>query len=162
MESAVLHEPALGMYPPVESSGDERAAIIAVGAVLNRANAGSPRAMLRLMGPGNQMAELPESIVRVLARVVDHMTRGQSVMLIPIDKQMTTRQAADILNVSRPHVISLLERGEMPCVRTAGGHRRIPFGDLIAYKRRRDAERRVALDHLVHLTEDLGLYEDEG
>lgn len=76
---------------------------------------------------------------------------------MPSNKYLTTQEAADILNVSRPYVVKLLEQGDIPYVK-AGAHRRIRFDDLMAYKARRDATRRSALSRLTRMSEDLGLY----
>jgi excisionase family DNA binding protein len=71
---------------------------------------------------------------------------------------LTTQQAADFLNVSRPYFIRLLEQGAIPHTKT-GSHRRVRLDDVLAYKRQRDAERRRALDDLVALSQEMGLYE---
>lgn len=80
-------------------------------------------------------------------------------MVIPVDEELTTQEAADILNVSRPYLVSLLEQGVIPFVKT-GTHRRIPLGDLLEYKTRRDAQRRKALTELTQLSQELGLYDE--
>jgi excisionase family DNA binding protein len=81
--------------------------------------------------------------------------------MVPIQKELTTQAAADLVNVSRPFLIGLLEQGEIPYV-TTGKHRRIRFSDVIAYKTRRDATRRQALDRLSELGREYGLdrYQD--
>jgi excisionase family DNA binding protein len=74
-------------------------------------------------------------------------------------RELTTQQAADLLNVSRPHLGKLLEQGDIPFTK-AGTHRRIALGDVMAYKQRRDADRRKALTEVTHMGEDLGLYDE--
>ena len=69
-------------------------------------------------------------------------------------QELTTQQAADILNVSRPYVVKLLEEGKIPHTKR-GRHRRIRFDDLMSYKEKDDRERSLAFDELVRLSEDL-------
>ncbi|WP_407896283.1 excisionase family DNA-binding protein [Scytonema sp. NUACC26] len=73
---------------------------------------------------------------------------------------MTTQQAADFLNVSQPYLIKLLEQGDIPYIKVET-HRRIPFRDLMTYKQQRDIKRRQALQELIEMTEEAGLYEEE-
>jgi excisionase family DNA binding protein len=78
-----------------------------------------------------------------------------------IDKELTTQQAADILQMSRPYLIKLLEHNEIPFIKT-GTHRRIRLNDLMEYKKRREAERAQGLTELTQLSQEYGLYEEEG
>lgn len=112
----------------------------------------------KLVGPHGEEIELPESLFHVLRQLVSHLAQGRAVAVVPLNKELTTQEAADILNVSRPFLVKLLERGEIPFVKT-GSHRRIQFSDLMAYKRRRDAERRHALARLTQMSQEMGLYE---
>ena len=78
------------------------------------------------------------------------MNRGQlgrAIVLIPENQQLTTQRAADLLSVSRPHLIKLLEAGDLPYHRV-GSHRHIYLKDLAAYQKRRDVERKAALDRI--------------
>jgi excisionase family DNA binding protein len=79
------------------------------------------------------------------------------VQIIPKDAELTTQQAADLLNVSRPYLISLLESGQIP-YRKVGRHRRITFEALMDYKRHDDLKRRAAADDLAQLSQELGIY----
>jgi excisionase family DNA binding protein len=107
-----------------------------------------------LVGPGEECLELPPSAFEALKVVVEAIVRGQSVTLVPHDEELTTQEAADMLHMSRPHLIKLLERGEIPFHRV-GTHRRIRSEDLLAYQDRRDAERKAALDELARISEEL-------
>lgn len=79
--------------------------------------------------------------------------------MVPADQEMTTQQAADLLNLSRPYLIKMLERGDIPYTKT-GTHRRVRLSDVISYKTRRDATRDEALTQLTQLSQDMGLYDE--
>ncbi len=95
----------------------------------------------------DQPIELPAGAVELLAQVLEAMAAGQGVTLIPESAELTTVQAADVLNVSRPYLIKLLDRGAIPH-RKVGRHRRIRMEDIVAYKDAIDRERERALDRL--------------
>jgi excisionase family DNA binding protein len=99
---------------------------------------------------------LPAAAVRLLTDILGYLAQGRAVAVLPEDSDLTTQQAADVLNVSRPHLVSLLERGTIPFHR-AGSHRRVRFGDLLAYRERRAEESRAALDELTAQAQELGL-----
>lgn len=93
---------------------------------------------------------LTPALSHLLMELLRHVGRGDAVTLVPVGKMLTTQQAADILNVSRPHLISLLERGQIP-YGAVGRHRRIKAEHLFDYKRARDATREAALAELAAL-----------
>lgn len=78
--------------------------------------------------------------------------------VVPISQELTTQQAADLLNVSRQYLVRLVDEGKLPCVRT-GSHRRLLLEDVLRYKAERDREREDTLDELTRLHEDLGGYD---
>jgi excisionase family DNA binding protein len=100
-----------------------------------------------LQSPDGQKTEIPASIFDVLARVADDMAHGHAIMIVPVGHELTTQEAADILNVSRPHLVKLLESGEID-FHLAGTHRRVYFEHLMAYRERRDRGRHEVLDEL--------------
>lgn len=100
--------------------------------------------------------ELPHDLVPLLVEVLGQIANGNGVRVVPVHAELTTQQAADLLNTSRPYLIKLLEAGTIPFHLT-GTHRRVKLGDLLAYKRVRDAERRVILDELTSEAQELGL-----
>jgi excisionase family DNA binding protein len=100
---------------------------------------------------------IPRPTAIMLAQVLGLLAKGHGVQIIPKDTELTTQQAASLLNVSRPYVISLLESGQIP-FRKVGRHRRITFEALMEYKRKDDQQRRAAADDLAELSEELGLY----
>jgi excisionase family DNA binding protein len=112
----------------------------------------------KLVTPQGSEIRLPYSILKVLMEVVHEMARGNAVRVMPIHAELTTQQAAELLNVSRPFLVSLLEQGEIK-YRKVGTHRRILLEDLLVYKDRRDRERLSALDELAKEDQRLGLYE---
>lgn len=100
---------------------------------------------------------IPRPIAVLFAQILVALAEGRGVQIIPKDTELTTQQAADLLNVSRPYLIGLLESGQIP-FRKVGRHRRITFEKLMDYKRHDDLERRAAADDLTRLSEELGLY----
>ena len=97
---------------------------------------------------------VPRPAVELLARVLAHMAAGQGVSIVPSQAELTTQQAADMLNVSRPYLIGLLERGEID-YRKVGTHRRIKAASLIEYMREDDRRRSEATDELHALTQEM-------
>lgn len=93
---------------------------------------------------------LSPALSGLLMELLRHIGRDDAVTLVPVHEMLTTQQAADILNVSRPFLISLLERGDVSYTMT-GRHRRIKAEDLFAYKRERDGKRSKALSDLAEL-----------
>jgi len=112
-----------------------------------------------LRSPSGHELLLPHSVYRVLEQVVHEMARGNAVRVLPVKAELSTQQAADLLNVSRPHLVKLLERGKIPYHR-AGSHRRVVLEDLLVYKERRDRERNNALDEITRIADELGLYDE--
>ncbi len=111
-----------------------------------------------LLGRQGEKVALPASALRLFHELVHLLAQGQVVTLVPAGKELTTQQAAAILNVSRPYLIRLLDAGGIPFDRT-GTHRRIRFEDLMAYKRQRDIRRSEGLRKLTQASEELGLYD---
>jgi excisionase family DNA binding protein len=99
---------------------------------------------------------IPMSAFRLLADILTQMAQGNAVTLIPIHAELTTQQAADLLNVFRPYLIELLEKGAIP-YRKVGTHRRVLFQDLMAYKSKIEQARLKALEELSALDQELGL-----
>lgn len=103
---------------------------------------------------------LPGSILRVLRQIVPMLAAGELVTLVPLHTELTTREAAELLNVSRQYLVTLLDQGKMD-YHMVGSHRRIYVRDLMGYKRRRDEDRQHHRDRLIRLSERLGLYDEE-
>ncbi|MEO1386702.1 MAG: helix-turn-helix domain-containing protein [Cyanobacteria bacterium J06634_6] len=105
-----------------------------------------------------QAVAIPASAYQLLVDVLTQMSQGNAVTLIPVHAELTTQEAADFMNVSRPYLIKQIEAGELAC-RKVGRHRRIRFDDLVAYKKQTDADRARAIDEMVALSEEMGLYD---
>jgi excisionase family DNA binding protein len=99
---------------------------------------------------------VPRPAVDLLVRVLANMAAGHGVTVVPSHAELTTQQAAEVLNVSRPFVIKLLEEGLID-YRTVGTHRRIRADSLLEYKRRDDTARHDAAGELAAMTQELGL-----
>jgi excisionase family DNA binding protein len=108
----------------------------------------------RLKGPSGADIVLLPGVTNLLLEVLRHIGNGDAVTIVPVTQMLTTQQAADILNVSRPFLISLLEKGEIR-FELVGRHRRIRADDLFAYKRSRDDRRSKALSDLAGRDADL-------
>ena len=108
-------------------------------------------------GDPDEALSLPRSAVELLARVLAHMAAGQGVSVVPAHAELTTQQAADLLNVSRPYLIGLLDAGDIE-YRKVGKHRRVRADSLMSHKRKDDQERRAAADELAELNQDMDLY----
>jgi excisionase family DNA binding protein len=94
--------------------------------------------------PGTETITLPAPAVRMLVRILEEMARGHAVTLLPVYAELTTQEAADLLYISRPSLIQLLDEGKME-YRRVGTHRRIRLEQLMAYQRKAEADRQAAL-----------------
>lgn len=100
--------------------------------------------------------ELPSSVMRLLVDILVELAEGNAVKVVPVHAELTTQEAADLLNVSRPHLVGLLESGRLP-FRKTGKHRRVRFTDLMAYRTERAAASEAAMQALAAQAQDLGL-----
>lgn len=101
---------------------------------------------------------LPASVFRLLQDILAMMRNGLAVQLVPFHQELTTQEAAELLNVSRPYLIKLLEQGKLP-YRMVGTHRRIRFGDVMVYRGQIAAEREAALEEMASISRTEGLYD---
>lgn len=106
---------------------------------------------------GTKSVPLPPELRELLAEVVRAMRRGQAVSFAPLSQQLTTQQAADLLGISRPTLIKLLQQGRIP-FETPGRHRRLRLSDVLAFQKMRRAEQRESLRELAQDAQDPGLY----
>jgi excisionase family DNA binding protein len=106
--------------------------------------------------PAGEPLEIPASALRLLGYILAEMAQGNAITLTPIHAELTTKQAADLLNVSRPFLCKLLDTGQI-AHRKVGRHRRVKFVDLMSYKKRTDKARSEALDELAAQAQELDM-----
>lgn len=112
----------------------------------------------KLVGANGEAISIPESVYRVLRQVVQAMALGKAISIVTQEEELTTQQAADFLNVSRPYLIKLLEQGDISYI-LVGKHRRVRFEDLKKYKEQRNSKRSQLLQQLIEISEEAGLYD---
>jgi excisionase family DNA binding protein len=112
-----------------------------------------PAKQLQLIGPDGVAEDIPLEIYAVLREVFQHLRDGQAISLIPDDTLLTTQQAAEILNISRPYLYRLLDADEIPFVRV-GTHRKLRLADVEALLERRRNESRKALNAIAALNQE--------
>jgi excisionase family DNA binding protein len=113
---------------------------------------------LMLAVPGREGIVLPESVIQVLRQVIGYMHQGKGVAITPMNRNLTTQAAANLLGVSRPFVVELLNKKEIP-FHLVGTHRRIYLEDLLRYRSRRDKGRRDILNQMAHEAIEEGDYD---
>jgi excisionase family DNA binding protein len=113
---------------------------------------------LRLEDDDSEPVVVPTSALKLFVHLLNEMSQGNVVTLIPTHAELTTQQAADLLNVSRPYVVKLLDEGKIPS-RTVGKFRRVRFDDVMAYKKVDLAARIKAANELTALSQELGMYD---
>ncbi|MGB7961568.1 MAG: helix-turn-helix domain-containing protein [Propionicimonas sp.] len=124
---------------------------------LEAAGRSAAEARPALVGADGARFELPEAMYDVLRQVADSLASGMGVTVAPMNAMLTTQEAADFLGVARPTLVRILERGEIP-MEKPGRHRFVRLQDLVAYQARQREQTRSAVDELVRLAEDDGLY----
>lgn len=147
---------------PVAAPPEQRSQVAALFKALEgMAQAPRRRApKCQLVGPSGEAIALPASIFYVLERVAEVLARGDSITVVPVGREVTTQQAADLLNVSRQYLVRLLDEGRIP-FRKTGKHRRLRIEDVLAFKETRDKDRRAGLRELSQLTQEFGGYDPE-
>ncbi|SIN67950.1 DNA binding domain-containing protein, excisionase family [Singulisphaera sp. GP187] len=118
---------------------------------------GGAEVVVQVKGQGaSESLTIPLSALTLLRMILEEMAQGNAITLTPVHAELTTQEGADLLHVSRPFLIKLLEGGEIP-YRTVGRHRRVRFDDLMAYKQLTDVARAKVLDELVSQAQELDM-----
>ena len=102
--------------------------------------------------------KIPINALKLLAKILKETSQGRPISIIPVATEITTQAAAELLGCSRPHLVKLLERGEIKLTKI-GKHRRIKYQDLIAYKKKIKVEQRKLLIEIMKADEESGLYD---
>jgi excisionase family DNA binding protein len=113
----------------------------------------------KLVGPGGREIEIPEPVHELLLLILKNLQAGRAISIVPEHQQLTTQRAADILGVSRPFLVRLLENGDIP-FHMVGSHRRIYLRNLLEYKRQRDAARHEAINNMARAEMEAGTYDN--
>jgi excisionase family DNA binding protein len=143
--------------PTVPSEGDvERAR--EVRRALERLDVDRGALRVQIAGAGHKATtiDLPPVVTRLLMNILKETAAGHAITLVPLEAEITTQQAAELLNVSRPFVVGLIDKGTLPA-RMVGNHRRLPLKDVLAYKADNRAKRHQSLHELAALDQQLGL-----
>ena len=114
------------------------------------------RMLLTQAGHEVTTLDMPPAAVSLIRRLLKEMGEGKAVTLVADEPEITTEQAAKLLHVSRPYVVGLVDKGQLPA-RNVGKQRRLLLKDVLAYKRDNEAKRREALHELAALDQELGL-----
>jgi len=123
------------------------------------AKQGRPARTPQLVGPDGERIELPKEIHTLLVSIVETLKAGNGVSVIPLHAELTTVEAADLLNVSRPFLIKQLDRGAI-AHHMVGTHRRLNLVDVLAYRDQIDATAADALDAMAAEAEELGVHDE--
>jgi excisionase family DNA binding protein len=163
VEAAVrTMEDLIRRMTPVAAPPEERAQVEALskalGGMIHAPKRRAPKC--QLLGPKGESIPLPETVFYVLERVVEVIARGDSITVVPVGREVTTQQAAELLSVSRQYLVRLLEEKRIPFRRT-GKHRRLRVEDVLSFKEQRDKDRRAGLRDLSQMTQDVGGYDSE-
>src|SRR5688572_29600770 len=141
--------------PTTEAAEQAQFALRALGKIKSKKTARTLQ--VKPDGGPDVSVTVPREAFELFLEILGQMANGNAVTIVPVHAELTTQEAADMLNVSRPFLIKLIEEGKLP-FRLVGTHRRIKMADLMAYKEADLAERKAAIDELAAEAQRLGLY----
>ncbi|MCH4903885.1 excisionase family DNA-binding protein [Cylindrospermopsis raciborskii CHAB3438] len=142
-------------HQPITAREEDRPALIELEDLLGQLDPESPT--FQIVSTSGAAIDIPTPVFNLMQRMVHELLQGNSVTIVPIHKELTTQEAADILNVSRQYLVELLDAQTIPHTKV-GTHRRIRFGNLMHYKTERDAKRQAGLSRMTKKSQQLGLY----
>lgn len=158
MSSATQHfDEQLRRMTPVAAPAEQQAEVAAFSKAVGGAARVKKAVAFQLVGPQGEAVPIPRSVFAVVVRVAEVLARGDAITLVPVGRELTTQQAADLLNVSRQYLVRLLNEGRIAYTKT-GKHRRLKIEDVLAFKDERDQARKAGLDELAAVTQELGGY----
>jgi excisionase family DNA binding protein len=140
--------------PTTEAAEQAQFALRALGKIKSKKTARTLH--VKRDGGPDVSVTVPREAFELFLEILGQMANGNAVTIVPVHAELTTQEAADLLNVSRPHLIELLEAGKIG-FRRVGTHRRIRVGDLLVYRQTDEAERKAVLDELAQEAQKLGL-----
>jgi excisionase family DNA binding protein len=105
-----------------------------------------------------QPLKVPPIVMELLTQIMHAMSEGKPITIVPVATELTTQAAAEMLGCSRPHLVKLLETGEIPFSKV-GRHRRVKYEDILRYKNQQQATREKLLKEIMQSDEESGLYD---
>jgi excisionase family DNA binding protein len=144
------------LIPSPEDREKAEKAFQGVASILKAANKSSSLSLTFAKNDKQSTVEIPATAFAMFEEILRRMSEGEAITLIPQNKYFTTQESADFLNVSRPYVVKLLEKGEIPFVKI-GKHRRIKAADLFAYARKQNMRTEESLAELAKIAQDLDM-----
>jgi excisionase family DNA binding protein len=147
--------PTILDHQPITARAEDRPALMKLEDLFDHLEPESVG--FQLVSRSGVAIEIPTPVFNLMHQMVYELLQGNSVTIVPIHKELTTQEAADILNVSRQYLVELLNTEVIPYTKV-GTHRRIRFGDLMNYKNDRDAKRQQGLSRMTKKSQQIGLY----
>ncbi len=144
------------LHPEARDSDLAREALVRMRPALDDMNLEDDEPVTITVAGGTEAIVVPKSVLDLLVRVLGAVSAGDGITVLPLHAELTTQQAADILNVSRPYLVKLLEDGRIE-YRTVGTYRRVLAHSLMVYLKRDDGQRRSVADELTALAQEIGL-----
>jgi excisionase family DNA binding protein len=138
------------------TKADQRVAMESVKQLKKASKSGKP---IQINGkPDQQSLRIPDKAMKLLIAILSNMAEGKDTAVVSADTYISTQEAADYLKVSRPHLVDLLEGGDIPFIKV-GTHRRVKFSDLVAFRKKRKRLMTKGLKLLAEQAQELGLYD---